>query len=117
MSVDTETLNAALYSDIDAVARLFADESDGFASRLSALADGWIGADSLLSSRTDGLNQRINDLTDRQISIERNLGIVETRYRAQFAALDTLVSQFQSTSNFLTAQLAQLPDLTLNKTK
>lgn len=115
MSVDSETLNAALDSDIDAVARLFADESDGFASRLSALADGWIGADGLLSSRTDGLNQRINDLTDRQISIERNLEIVETRYRAQFSALDALVSQFQSTSSFLTSQLAQLPKITTNK--
>lgn len=115
MSVDGETLTAALDSDIDAVAQLFADDSDGYASRLSTLADGWIGAGGLLSSRTDGLNQRINDLTDQQISIERNLQIVETRYRAQFAALDTLVSQFQSTSTFLTSQLAQLPDLTINK--
>ena len=115
MSVDNESLTAALDSDIDAVARLFADDSDGFASRLSTLADSWIGTDGLLSSRTDGLNQRIDDLADKQLSIERNLEIVERRYRAQFAALDTLVAQFQNTSTFLTSQLAQLPNLRIDK--
>ena len=34
---------------------------------------------------------------------------VEARYRKQFTALDSLLSQMQSTSAYLTQQLASLP--------
>ena len=115
MSLDSEKLTTALATGYDNVAQLFAAEGDGFANRLVTLADNWTGSDGLISTRTDGLNQRFDDLSDRQLSIERNLTIVEARYRAQFSALDILMSQFQSTGAFLTSQLAQLPDLTLNK--
>lgn len=119
MSVDADTLSTVLdtqtgYTD---VAQLFAAEDDGFASRMVALTDSWINSDGIISARTDGLNQRIDDLSDRQASIERNLTLVEARYRAQFSALDILVSQFQSTGQYLSSQLEQLPGLTLNKSK
>jgi flagellar hook-associated protein 2 len=115
MSLDSETLNTALDTGYANVAQLFAAEGDGFANRLVTLVDNWVGSDGFISARTDGLNQRIDDLSDRRLSIERNLAIIETRYRAEFSALDILVSQFQSTGEFLTSQLAQLPDLTINK--
>lgn len=115
MSLDSDTLTTALATGYDNVAQLFAAEGDGFANRLVTLADNWLGSDGFISARTDGLNQRIDDLSDRQLSIERNLDLKEARYRAQFSSLDILVSQFQSTGDFLTSQLAQLPDLRLNK--
>ncbi len=115
MSLDSDTLKTALDTGYANVAQLFAAEGDGFANRLASLVDNWVGSDGFISARTDGLNQRIDDLSDRRLSIERNLTIIEARYRAQFSALDILVSQFQSTSQFLTSQLAQLPDLTINK--
>jgi flagellar hook-associated protein 2 len=34
---------------------------------------------------------------------------IEKRYRAQFTALDPMLAQMTSTSNFLTQQLANLP--------
>ncbi|MCG6939216.1 MAG: flagellar filament capping protein FliD [Gammaproteobacteria bacterium] len=118
MSLDADVLKTAVdskgYAD---VAQLFAAEGDGFANRLAALTDNWIGSDGFISARTDGLNRRINDLSDRQTSIERNLAIVEARYRQQFSALDVLMSQFQSTGQFLTSQLDQLQSLTLNNSK
>ncbi len=115
MSLDADTLTTALETGYTNVAQLFAAEGDGFANRLASLAENWVGSTGFISSRTDGLTQRIDDISDRRISIERNLDIVEARYRSQFAALDILVSQFQGTSQFLTSQLAQLPDLRLNK--
>ena len=115
MSLDSDTLTTALDTGYANVAQLFSAEGDGFANRLVTLADNWVGSDGFISARTDGLSQRVDDLSDRKISIERNLTLIEARYRAQFSALDILVSQFQSTGQFLTAQLAQLPDLTLNK--
>lgn len=114
MSLDSQQLTQALASGHDEVTQLFAS-SDGYAARLTALADSWIGSGGLLNARTDGLNLRIDNLSDRQLAIERNLELVEARYRNQFAALDTLVSQLQGTGSFLSSQLAQLPNLNRNR--
>lgn len=117
MKLDSEVLTTALETNPTGVAQLLAADGDGFANRLSTLSDSWISSSGLLNSRTAGLNNRISDISDQQFNIERRLTQVEARYRAQFAALDTLVSQFQNTGAFLTSQLAQLPSLTLNNSK
>lgn len=109
MSLDSTELEAALRADLDGVAELFGADGQGFANRLATLADGWLSSDGLIDSRQDGLKARVDDLVDRQIAIERNLERVESRFLAQFTALDGLVAQLQSTSQFLTNQLAQLP--------
>lgn len=109
MSLDSAELEAALEADLDGVAQLFAADGQGFANRLTTLADGWLSTDGLIDSREDGLKARMDDLIDRQIAFERNLERVESRFLAQFTTLDGLVAQLQSTSRFLTNQLAQLP--------
>ena len=109
MTLSNSDLQSALQTDFEGVAQLFADDTQGFAKRLADLADSWLASDGLLEARTDGLEARVDDLVDRQVTFERNLEAVESRYRAQFAALDALVGQLQGTGNFLTSQLAQLP--------
>jgi flagellar hook-associated protein 2 len=110
MSLDSSDLKAALQSDFDGVAQLFAADGQGYANRLETLADSWLTTGGLIDSREDGLKARVDDLVDRQISFERNLAIVESRYLAKFTALDALVGQLQGTGQFLTNQLAQLPE-------
>jgi len=110
MSLDSSDLKAALQSDFDGVAQLFAADGQGFANRLETLADSWLTTGGLIDSREDGLKARVDDLVDRQVSFERNLAIVESRHLAKFTALDALVGQLQGTGQFLTNQLAQLPD-------
>ena len=109
MSLNSSELEAALQSDFDGVAQLFAADGEGFANRLETLADSWLTTGGVIDSREDGLKARVDDLVDRQISFERKLSIVESRYLAKFTALDALVGQLQGTGQFLTNQLAQLP--------
>ena len=109
MTLTNSDLQSALQTDFDGVAQLFAADAQGFANRLSTVSDNLLGSDGMLESRKDGLEARIDTLVDRQITFERNLGQVESRYRAQFSALDALVGQLQGTSQFLTSQLSQLP--------
>jgi len=109
MSLNSSDLEAALQSDFDGVAQLFAADGQGFANRLEILADSWLTTGGLIDAREDGLKLRVDDLVDRQISFERNLELVESRYLARFTALDALVGQLQGTGQFLTTQLAQLP--------
>lgn len=114
MSLNTGDLESALQTDFQAVSQLFASETDGFAKRLSAVADAWLGIDGLLKSRTDGLQARVGTIEDRQAAFERNMSMVEARYFAQFSALDALVGQLQSTGQFLSQQLASLPGANRN---
>jgi flagellar hook-associated protein 2 len=63
-------------------------------------------SDGLIAGREEGLSSRSRLLEDQQLRYERRLELVEQRLRAQFTALDNLVSQMQSTGTFLTQQLA-----------
>jgi flagellar hook-associated protein 2 len=80
----------------------------GFASRLDALLTNMLSTTGVITSRTEGINKSIEDLGDRRTAINRRLTDVEARYRAQFTALDTMMSSMLATSNFLTQQLNAL---------
>ncbi len=109
MSVKTTQLESALNTDFSAVADLFANTQDGYATRFESLTGTWLETGGLIDSRTDGLGSRIEDLEDRQTAMDRRMEQVEARYLRQFSALDSLVAQLQGTSDFLTSQLASLP--------
>lgn len=114
MSVSSGDLRASLERDFTAVANLFAAEDQGYAYRLESVATGLLQTQGLIDAREDGLQKRIDDVTDRQLELERRLVTVEERYRTQFAALDSLLSQLNTTSTYLTQQLATLPSNNTN---
>lgn len=82
--------------------------SQGFAFQLNNLATGFVGSNSLLKSKTDGLNVSIKSIADQAAKFETRLESIEKRYRAQFVALDAMMASMQSTSDYLTQQLATL---------
>lgn len=107
MQVDTARLGDALGTNPSAVIGLFTHATEGFPARLKEMADSLTRSDGLIAGREDGLNSRVRSLEDQQERIERRLAMVEKTLRAQFTALDTLVSQLQSTGAFLAQQLTQ----------
>ncbi len=115
MTVDTTRLDAALQDNFDDVAQLFAAEDDGFASRFYNLADNWLASDGIIETRTGGLNDRIDGLIDDQINEQRNLEVIRARYQAEFSALDVLIGELTATSDYLTSQLAALPEIVIGK--
>ena len=82
--------------------------SQGFAFQLNNLATGFVGNNSLLKSKTDGLNVSIKSIADQAAKFETRLESIEKRYRAQFVALDAMMTSMQSTSDYLTQQLASI---------
>jgi flagellar hook-associated protein 2 len=82
--------------------------SRGYAATLDKLVQSFIASDGAIAARTDGINASIKTLDNRREEMQRRLQDVETRIRAQFTALDTLISKMNSTSTFLTQQLAKL---------
>ncbi|MHB1292069.1 MAG: flagellar filament capping protein FliD [Sulfuricella sp.] len=85
--------------------------SQGYAYKLDKQADSLLSSTGPISSRTDGINQTIKDIGNRREVLSRRMANIEKRYRAQFTALDTMISSMTRTSNFLSQQLANLPKI------
>lgn len=85
--------------------------SNGYAAQLNKLVDSFLSSSGLVSGRTEGLNRSIQDVDKARTIMSSRLMDVEKRYRAQFTALDMLISSMTTTSNFLSQQLAQISNL------
>ena len=111
LAIDSTKLTAAL--DNGNVEKLFRgfDDVKGMGSRLTSLMDDMIDAGGLISSRTEGLTSAAKALEKRAEAMSDRLLTIEARYRKQFSALDSLISNMTATSNYLTQQLANLPTM------
>lgn len=85
--------------------------SQGYATQFDKFVAGLLETGGALASRTDGIAASIKALTKSQSDMTARLVTVEKRYRAQFTALDLTVSKMNTTSNFLSQQLAQISAL------
>ncbi len=108
LDIDDSALSLALDTDFDAVGRLFGAD-DGVATRIDALLDPYLEADGQLDVRTGTLESQIEQLGEERLRLDERLARLESRYLAQFTALDTLISELNNTSQFLSQQLATLP--------
>ncbi|HEX7111061.1 MAG TPA: flagellar filament capping protein FliD [Mizugakiibacter sp.] len=108
LKLDSTALGNALAANPTQVAGLFTGSS-GYGASLNGLLDGYLDSDGILDNRTQSLNNQSKDLDDQQTALDARMSAEETMYRAQFTALDTLLSSMKTTSSFLSQQLASLP--------
>ena len=80
----------------------------GYGQSMYQITSSILATDGLVISRSDGINSTIKQLTSREEAMQRRLDAIEKRYRAQFTALDVMVSSMQATSSYLTQQLTAL---------
>lgn len=83
--------------------------SKGYAYQLSKVVDTLLASDGPIASRTNGISATIKDIAKNKDALTARLASTEKRYRAQFTALDSVISKMSTTSSFLTQQLANLP--------
>jgi flagellar hook-associated protein 2 len=105
MNVDSTRLQAALKADSGSVARLFSG-SNGVATRLGKVLDNMLASGGAIAARDANLAASQKDIISQTARLDAQMAAVQRRYLAQFNALDALMSQLQSTSNYLTQQLA-----------
>ncbi len=110
LKLDSTKLNAAINSNFEGAANLVADVG----SRFKTALDGMVGASGTVNSRIDGIKSSIATLNQRQEALELRLEKVESNYRRQFSALDTLIANMQSLSSQLESQLSGLANLIKN---
>lgn len=80
----------------------------GLAGELSSLIGDWLDTDGPLAAKTDGIQTSIKELNKKSDNLNAKLPAIEQRYRAQYAKLDALLSSMQSTSSYLSQQIAAL---------
>lgn len=108
MQVDSGALQTALDTEFRSFVNLLAAPNEGFAVRLETLASTVLLPDGLIDAREDGLNETIRRFDDQKENLEFRLEIIEKRIRAQFTAMDALVSNLNATSSFLSQQLSSI---------
>lgn len=108
LQLDAAKLTKALDTDPDAVAHLFGSEN-GVAARLFGQVEARLASGSDLDSRNTSLKSDLDQVGRDKEALELRMAQIEARYRRQFTALDSLLAQLQSTSSYLTQQLANMP--------
>ncbi len=109
LELDSEKLDKAVAQDYEAISQLFANDNKGIAFRLEEKMNDYLSFDGLIKTRQEGLRARIDYNGDEQFRMEYRLEQIEARFLKQFSALDSIISQSNNTSAYLSQQLANLP--------
>jgi len=110
LSVDPTKLTKALDEDPEGVAKLFGSEN-GVAARMFSQLEDRLATEGDIEGRNTRLKSELKDIARDKEALNLRMAQVETRLRKQFTALDSLLSQMQSTSSYLTQQLSNLPKI------
>ena len=104
LSLNASKLTTALAADPSATSALLSK----IGSEFSTTIEKFVSFSGKIKVATDSSSSFIKELTSRSDALQRRLVTVEARYRKQFSSLDTLIAGLNSTSSYLTQQLAGL---------
>lgn len=110
LGVDETKLQKALSGNFEAVGKLFGSQ-DGIAARLFAQVDARLKSDGALETRGKNLVDQQRAITKRTDDLEARMLVIQQAYLRQFTRLDTLLSQLQVTSSYLSQQIDSLSNL------
>ncbi len=85
--------------------------TQGFAYQFTKLAKSLQGEGSAIQSRIDGVNKSIRRVEEDYAKYEERIAAREEIYRQQFTNLDLLIANLNSTSSYLTQQLASISSM------
>lgn len=105
LAFDSGKFNTAIANDFADVSNLLASSS-GFATRLQQWGSETLSADGLIQSRTKSLNDFVKDRNAEIDRLELRMAALEKRYKAEYTNLNLLLGRMNTTSTFLTQQLA-----------
>lgn len=113
LKVDEDALNDAIADNVGGLSRFFAGvgDKDGLAAGLDDALGAILDDRGLLDNATQGLNDSIDSLQKTYDRTQQQIDATIARYRVQFSQLDSMISQMNSTSSYLTQQFDMLNSL------
>ncbi len=108
LEIDDEQLTSAIESDFEKFDDLFAGDQ-GFATRLRDLVEDYTSSTGIIATRETSLNEQLSQIADDRISLDLRIEKLQFRLTNQFAAMDAIVAQFNSTQSYIAQQFENLP--------
>ena len=115
LKLNSSTLSAKLAESPSAVQVLLAggtvgDEAiTGVAEDIETRINDYLKYQGTFDTKADLLEERSQSIAEQRDSLAKRLERVEARFRAQFNAMDSLLSQLTTTGTFLESQFNSLP--------
>ncbi len=81
---------------------------EGVAERTVELVTNLVGADGAIEARTESLSRELEQIQKNQVRLDERLASYRERLVSQFSAADSMISQLNSTRDYITQQLAAL---------
>jgi flagellar hook-associated protein 2 len=104
LSLDTSKLNAALALNPNAVNQVFSTATTGLSATTQALVTQYTDPISgALTLDQQGLTSRSTDIDSEVLQMQARVDSFRANLVAQFTAMETIVSSFKSTGDYLTA--------------
>lgn len=110
LEVDDAKLDAALKNNMSGIQDLLSG-TNGVGNRLKAVSDTFNSKGGLFSVTADSIKKSIVDLQRQYTVTVDRIDAKMDNYRRQFTSLDSMVSQMNSVSNYLTQQLSMLENI------
>jgi len=105
LTLDATTLSAAVTRSPSSVNALFSTASTGLSAVVSAAVDQYVlPSNGMLSLAQSGLQGRVKQMGDQATTLQSRLDAYKATLQAQFAAMETVVSQWKTVGSFLTSQ-------------
>ncbi len=108
LEINETTLDDAIDNNFEDFEELFASEN-GFATNLRELISSYTNSSGIISSREESLNLQIDKIADERINLNLRIERLQLRLTNQFAAMDAIVAQLNSTQSYIAQQFANLP--------
>jgi flagellar hook-associated protein 2 len=109
--LDSTKLTTALNADYTKVRDLFSGKgtTKGLSSLIGSFVDGQTSTTGILTGRMNSDDSTLKDFTDQITLLNTRMADEQTRLKAQFAAMESAMSQSQTQQAWLTSQISSLP--------
>jgi flagellar hook-associated protein 2 len=107
LKLDSAKFDAAIAKEPGAASRLFTSDT-GVASRMDGYIKARLAENGEIAARDATIASRRKDIDKQKQVLDARMVAFQARYQKQFSALDSLLTQMQSTSSYLTQQLSNL---------
>lgn len=112
LEVDSSILNDAVEDHFEDAVSFFTKNTEGFAVRMVGYLENVLDEhDGMLSTRQSGINSSIDDIQEKVERMEASVEASEIRMRTQFASLEVLLGQYQTTSDYLSQQIVAMENM------
>ncbi len=110
LKVDSDKLTKALADPTKDASKLFTGvgTTGGLAAKVTKSVTSLLSDQGVVGSRTSGLNTSIKSVGDQMDNMNRQMDMIEKRYRTQFSNLDSTLAQLNSRGNYLLQQLSKM---------